>query len=522
MGVQRESRCHRCGTRLAHDNLTSYCAPCQAAGRDRFSAPLDVPAGFWNNQAIREAFAARHMGRVIRAYRYHPFHGRQPLPQGIVAAWLGVTQGQLSRIENGPPVVHLDRLIYWARLLRIPSAYLWFALPGDAGSGLAARRNPAPGQPDDIDVSLWWAPVDTAAIVSAFTRRDLTLDRREVTRTLAGVVFGSALIDPLERWLVSSAEPPVTGRPGGIGYQEVEQIEHAARLFRDWDDQFGGGLRRKAVIGQLNEVADLLRDSHPQEIRRRLFGAMAELAETAAVMSWDSGHQALAQKYYVLALRACKPAADPAFAANIMATMARQLLYLGHTSDALELVRVAQDRGDGHLTPTLRAMLYTREAWCYSKQGRIAAFRRATTKAEDALAHADSAADPYWINYFDAAELAGTTGGRLLDLAHEHPELASETASHIERAIALRRVGRLRSSALDQIGLAETRFIQGELEEAARLSHTALAVVEQTPSDRVRIKLAELYQHSTVYADVPPVADVRDRMRSLFTSQVTR
>jgi hypothetical protein len=300
-----------------------------------------------------------------------------------------------------------------------------------------------------------------------------------------------------------------------VGYQEVAQIEHAARLFRDWDDQFGGGLRRKAVIGQLNEVADLLRDSHPPEIRRRLFGAMAQLAETAAIMTWDSGEQVLAQRYYVLALRAAKPADDTAFAANIMAGMARQLLYLGHIGDALELIRVAQDRSASIATPTIRAMLHSREAWSYAKQGRISAFRHATAKAEDALAAATPADDPHWISYFDAAELAGTSGGRLLELAHDQPTLADETANYIKRAIRQRGPGHLRSAALDHIGLAEARLIQGELDEAAHLGHEAAAVIEQTRSDRVRVKLVELYQHTTAHAAVPAIAGLRERLRPL-------
>jgi transcriptional regulator with XRE-family HTH domain len=45
---------------------------------------------------------------------------------------MGITQAQLSRIENGPPVVHLDRLIQWARVLRIPPNRLWFAMPEPA------------------------------------------------------------------------------------------------------------------------------------------------------------------------------------------------------------------------------------------------------------------------------------------------------------------------------------------------------------------------------------------------------
>lgn len=520
MDVRREDRCHRCGTRLARDNTGGYCAPCRTVSRDRFTAPLDVPADFWEDQSVREALRSRHMGRVIRAYRCHPFHGRHPLAQDVVATWIGVTQGQLSRIENGPPTVYLDRLMHWARLFHIPSCYLWFTLPEDDQTGSPDTGSmPEPGRalaiPGDVDVSLWAVPTDTAEIVSHFTRTDFMLDRREAMRNLAVVAFGGALLEPLERWLSRAPEKSDGGRPGAIGYQEVEQIEHAAQLFRRWDDQFGGGLRRKAVVGQLNEVAEILRDSHPAEIRRRLFGAMAQLSETAAIMSWDSGQQALAQRYYVLALRSAKPAGDPAFGANVLAGMARQLLYLNHTSDALELVRLAQDSSAGHATPTVRAMLHTREAWAYAKQGRISAFRRATGKAEEAFIRARSAEDPPWIKYFDAAELAGTTGGRLLDLAHHNYELAHETADHIERAVALRRPDRLRSSALDQIGLAETRLIQGEMEEASRLGHEAVTVVERTPSDRVRRKLAELYHYSAAHAGVPVIADLRDRMRSL-------
>jgi hypothetical protein len=259
--------------------------------------------------------------------------------------------------------VHLDRLMHWARVLRIPSSYLWFTLPEDdraAATGVhlvpAAAGRSALSALDGVDVSLWWAPADTVDIVSQFTRRDLSLDRREVARMLAGVVFGSALLEPLERWLSGGTEKPHVGRPGSVGYQEIEQIENAARIFRDWDDQFGGGLRRKAVVGQLNEVADLLRDSHPVKIKRRLFGAMAQLSETAAIMSWDSGRQALAQRYYVLSLRASKAAGDRAFGANVMAAMARQLLYLGHASDALELVRLAQDDSSGYATASVRSM----------------------------------------------------------------------------------------------------------------------------------------------------------------------
>src|SRR5690349_16327899 len=125
----RPGQCGRCGVRLARDNTTGRCAPCQVAERDRITRAPDVPAGFWDNAALRHALTSRHMGKVIRAYRYHPYHGRTALPQEVVAGWVSTTQAQLSRIEHGPAILHLDRLLHWAKALRIPETYLWFKLP---------------------------------------------------------------------------------------------------------------------------------------------------------------------------------------------------------------------------------------------------------------------------------------------------------------------------------------------------------------------------------------------------------
>jgi len=79
------------------------------------------------------------MGHVIRAFRLHPLHGCDVISQRTVAEWVGLTQAQLSRIETGAPIVHLNRLIQWACLLRIPEAYLWFELPESPQGGAQSR-----------------------------------------------------------------------------------------------------------------------------------------------------------------------------------------------------------------------------------------------------------------------------------------------------------------------------------------------------------------------------------------------
>ncbi len=153
----------------------------------------------------------------------------------------------------------------------------------------ALGRTPTGDPRDDKASPMAPETSSTAELVSRFTRDDLAVDRREAARTVVGVLVGAALLERVERWLAESEPFATPRRTAGVGYQEIEQIEqieHAARIFRAWDNQFGGGLRRKAVVGQLAEVADELRDfSHPADLTRRLHSAMADLAETAATMS---------------------------------------------------------------------------------------------------------------------------------------------------------------------------------------------------------------------------------------------
>lgn len=142
MTVQRQARHCRCGARLASDRVGGHCHSCE---RDRasFSTAPDVPLEFWTTSALRQALAARHMGRVVQAYRHHPWHGGK-VPQARLAGWLSTTQAQISRAESGPPLQDLDTLVHWARVLRVPAQHLWFALPRETQWGPnAATPTPA-------------------------------------------------------------------------------------------------------------------------------------------------------------------------------------------------------------------------------------------------------------------------------------------------------------------------------------------------------------------------------------------
>lgn len=146
MGARsRLQRYCRCGTHLAADNPEHQCARCQKAARGKLIAPPEVPAEFWQTDQFRAAFSVQHMGQVARSYRLSPYHhtvyGRGGISQGLLGQWLGLRQPQISRIETGTPILNLDTLRYWARVLRIPPEWLWFDLLDQTTAGLRHLPN---------------------------------------------------------------------------------------------------------------------------------------------------------------------------------------------------------------------------------------------------------------------------------------------------------------------------------------------------------------------------------------------
>ncbi|MFJ5608165.1 hypothetical protein ACIQCJ_02025 [Streptomyces sp. NPDC093221] len=122
--------------------------------------------------------------------------------------------------------------------------------------------------------------------------------------------------------------------------------------------------------------------------------------------------------------------------------------------------------------------------------------------------------EPYWIGYFDQAELAGVTGGRLLELARRDPRLH---AGHVEEqsrtALTRRGPEAGRSHALDRLGLAEAYFHSGDLTAAVAETHAACDVAEGVHSGRVREGMAELYAYTVGHGTSAPVREARARLR---------
>ncbi len=360
-----------------------------------------------------------------------------------------------------------------------------------------------------------WLPTSTARDVREFAIRDLMLDRRRVlSGSLAALAVGSRLTEPIDGWAAGIPMYFSANKTGTVTEEEVHHIELTGRALRGWNRRFRMGIRRKAVLGQLTEVAELIEVGQPTELERRLFLVAAELSKVAASMSWDAGLNAEAQHYYLLSLRASHAAHDRLFGINVLAAMARQMVYLNRSADALDIVRAAADSA-ARTTPRVYAMLRVREAWAHARLGRSEAFRRVTGKAEELLSSEDSnAADPYWIDGFDRAELSGTTGGRYLELATitGKPQAFAEADKCISEALSLRDGSNLRSRALDTINLARARLGAQEPVEAARLALDAMRIARRTNSGHVDRKLMRFGEESASYSKNPNVRQARQEL----------
>jgi hypothetical protein len=379
-------------------------------------------------------------------------------------------------------------------------------------------------------VDLPWTGPQTVELISEFSRSDLMLARRGFLGTSLGLAAGPALIEPMQRWL---APAPATGSPGApessapsgprrgtrLSGPELDLLEATTIIFRRWDAQCGGGLRRKAVVGQLHEVTDLLQEPQSAAVSMRLFTVAAELAELAGWMSYDIGLQSTAQKYFVLALHAAKEAGNRPLGSYILSNMSRQMIHLGRPDDALELIHLAQYGSRECSTARTQSMLYAMEARAYANMGQANKCHRAVRMAEDTFADVSaSEAEPDWIGFFSEAELNAENAHSYRDLAYmagRSPAYASLAEPAMRKAMELfgQDPVHQRSYALNLIGMATVHLLQREAEQSAAMAGRALEVAKRVRSERVNTRLRRTVDHTARdFGDVPEVARVTEQL----------
>ncbi|MGH8903786.1 MAG: hypothetical protein ACRDYA_19455 [Egibacteraceae bacterium] len=276
-----------------------------------------MSAEFWETDEMRDAFADRHMGRICFAYRHNPFHGVRPLSQELMTGWLGLTQPRLSRIENGPPIHDLDKLIHWALTLRIPPHHLWFDLP-------EKRRK------KKLDPSSQPEP----SVVETDTVEDPAITRPESARLVA-VLNGSKALDK----------------------ELLAELEARVHMYRHMDRRLGAPVIVTDLMVHLECLSALRSLPAMPDTRNRL---ACHAAGVAALLGWqtlDMGQLDRAWDYYRSAARAARESGEVELHAYVIAEMSYIPLLNGYVREASSLVAHAEQLCVGSVSPTFRAWL---------------------------------------------------------------------------------------------------------------------------------------------------------------------
>jgi hypothetical protein len=384
------------------------------------------------------------------------------LTSGVRAVGGSSTQTQLSRIESGPPVTDLDRLIPWARTLGIPPRLLWFKLPED-------RQPPATPPP----------PRATAASLPAAVQQ--------------------AVLNPLGSLAPSSDDPVMT----------------TLYAFRAADRQVGGGHLYPTVTRYLQTtLAPQMFGSRTPQRGVNIFTAAGGFTEMAGWMAHDAGHDHIARQHFARSLDLAQMGGDPQLSAHIYASMSHLSLHQDEPEEAITLAHQGHTAlADAPPAPALSARLYAMAARGLAALTDHPACTDALTHAEKALERSPSEAPSPWVSPFDAGSLASETARCMRQLGH-----LTEAEHQARRIIELRADSHTRSRAFAKLLLVTILIAQGKPEEACVQARHVVDAIQGLSSHLVTQQLDELQALLTPYQANATVADflpcLEDAVRS--------
>lgn len=352
-----------------------------------------------------------------------------------------------------------------------------------------------------------------------------------IWQSLAGSFSVSAYTTPASRWLITPADPSAgrdapdaeSGTPGGIavqrvGHSDVAKLREAAEDARRWDSKYGGGDWRSSMVPECLRVdaAPLLLGSYGDEVGRALFGATAELTRLAGWMSFDTGQQEAAQRYYIQALRLARAAADVPLGGYVLATMSLQAIYRGFADEGVDLAQAALERNRGLATARTMSFFRLVEARAHAKAGDAQAAGTALRSSESWLERSrEGDADPAWLGFYSYDRFAADAAECYRDL-----RAPRQVRRFTEQALSRPTEEYVRSHGLRLVVSAVAELESGNLDAACAQGARALEVAGRISSARTTEYVRDLLHRLEPYGDEPRVAELRERAKPLLTAPV--
>lgn len=366
------------------------------------------------------------------------------------------------------------------------------------------------GRPDVADVGLAWpaTPEATVKVVAELWRADV--ERRAVLLSAAWVA--SAFAEPTREWLLNRQDEVIQGRSGRrVGQSDIDALWEMCAAFTNVDRRLGGGYARSTLVHYTNQVVlPLLQGSYSDAIGRALMAATARLCDLCGYMSFDSGRQGLAQRYFIQALRLAQAGGNRALGAHILDDMAMQAHYFGDAAQTLDLASAGLDCG----SPLMQARGAAWQGRAYALRGDHRACAQACSMAERALNRAAPPTDErVWFTFytadhmtFDMVHMASDLG-RPGDVQRLAPGLLASAG-----CLGRRRV--LCTTALARSYLPSEGNAHSDLDRACDLLGQVIPSLGSLSSTRSLERVTSVRRALAAHARHPSVQEVEERFRS--------
>jgi hypothetical protein len=322
---------------LAEDNTARLCSKCHREQRDQLrTPPAQLRNEFFETDEFRAAFESQHIGKVFKAYRNHRRHLQlfgKALNQELLGRWLGLTQAQVSKLENGKPEQNLEALRNYTRILHLPQHMLWFDFPGQT-----RLTSPQPH-------------------ADAVAANGVVTDSRDAERLAAEILESNTADDA------------------------INQLAHATTSLAESHTQ--APARHVLIqVFHLHRQAQCLLDGKQRlSQRRELFRIESDLLAHACLLLDDLKQNAVAQKYGAIALSFAKEAGTEQ--ATSRTALAKALRWAERLIESADMAKIGYESSPA--TP-IRIQLASQEANAAALMGNI-------IRAQEALKRADQAAE---------------------------------------------------------------------------------------------------------------------------------
>jgi transcriptional regulator with XRE-family HTH domain len=452
--------------------------------RSTATGPVVPPADFWELAEVRTALLNRHFGRFLRVYR--AAHVPQ-VKQAELAEWLGITQGQLSKIErSAASPSDLAKLTRWAQVLHVPADLLWFDLlpaPADvpSSSETATQITTSPiGEGNDV------------------TRRDLLIAAGVVTAT-AGV--GLIANTPWQR-LRDSVD---NGRP--VDPATIQLMEDRTAEFFETERTVPASQMLDLLTKHRAILSTLISNARTDMARNRL---TVMLGETDALCGWlyfDLGQGREAANAWRSTLKIAKETGDGALAACALGYWSYLAESRNDIAPAVRLLQQAEEYVPGNSAAATRSWIAAREAEQLSRLGDESNALRALERSFIAFDFARPRVERVWTTFFTANRLGGMTVSTYLALRHPDATAAADSLLTSLPPTSLK------SRAVTLTDLATLSVRANDMDRAEAFVADAIDVTTRTQSSMSRQRLVALASALPAARDKTPAGRIREQIR---------